>query len=156
MTETKSQTTNRLRGDPDSMLRVATVVFVVALCVHGADHMRRGTAVVSTTVTVAGTIQILLALLTALLVFRRSRWAPIAAVIVGFVSAIGFAMAHLLPDWFGPFSDSFLHAPPASGVLGFSWFAAIVEIVADIAVGIAGLRALQGRGVVTSRREAVK
>jgi Na+/proline symporter len=156
MTETKSQTTKPLWGDPDWMLRLTTVVFVVALFVHGADHMRRGMEVVSTTVTVAGSIQILLALLTALLVFRRSRWAPVAAIVVGFASAIGFTMVHLLPDWFGPFSDSFIDAPPEARVIGFSWFAALFEIAADIAIGIAGMRVLQGRRVITSGHEIVK
>lgn len=156
MTETKSQQTNRFWGNPDSMLRSATVVFLAALLLHGADHMRRGMHAFSTPVTVAGSVHLVLALLTALLVFRRSWWAPVAAIIVGFASTIGFIMVHLLPDCFGPFSDSFIHAPPASRVTGFSWFAAIFEIVADIAVGIAGLRVLQSRHGATSGQKVVR
>ena len=156
MTETKSQQTNRFWGNPDSMLRSATVVFLAALLLHGADHMRRGMHAFSTPVTVAGSVHLVLALLTALLVFMRSWWAPVAAIIVGFASTIGFIMVHLLPDCFGPFSDSFIHAPPASRVTGFSWFAAIFEIVADIAVGIAGLRVLQSRHGATSGQKVVR
>lgn len=141
-------------GKADSILRWTTALFVIALFVHGADHMRRGTDVVSTTISTAGTVQLLLALLTAILVFLRSRWAPAAAIIVGFGSAMGFTMAHLLPHWFGAFSDSFINASMASRVNGFSWFAAIFEIAADIAVGAAGVQALRARRGVTSRLEA--
>jgi hypothetical protein len=150
MSDTKSQPRNRFWGDTDTVLRWATAVFGAALLVHGADHMRRGMDVVSTTVTVAGTLQTLLALITVLLVVTRSRWAPIAAIGVGFASAIGFITVHLLPDWFGPFSDSFINAPPNARVIGFSWFAAIFEILADIAVGVAGLLALQRRRTLQS------
>jgi hypothetical protein len=143
MTDTKSQAGLRFQGDTDVVLRLSAVVFVVALFVHGADHMRRGMEVVSTTITVAGTLQTLLALLTAGLVFRRSRWAPLAAIVVGFASAVGFTVVHLLPNWFGPLSDSFINAPPEARVMGFLWFAAIFEIVAGIAVGVAGLRAVR-------------
>jgi Na+/proline symporter len=156
MTETKSHPANRFWGNTDSVLRLVTVVFIVALLVHGADHLRRGMHAFSATVMVAGSVQIVLALLTAVLVIRGNRWAAVAAVVVGFASAVGFIIVHLLPDWFGPFSDSFIHAPPASRVTGFSWFAAIFEIIADIAVGIAGLRVLRSRRPMTLDREHVR
>jgi hypothetical protein len=90
----------------------------------------------------AGMVQTVLAAATVILVFVGSRWAPHAAVVVGFGSAAGFTAAHLLPAW-GFFSDSFINAPPTAGVTWFSWVAAITEIVADIvlaAVAIAVLR----------------
>jgi hypothetical protein len=43
--------------DPDRGLRIASVVFAVALLVHGADHLRRGTDVLSGEVMWAGTVQ---------------------------------------------------------------------------------------------------
>ncbi|KAA0024386.1 hypothetical protein FOY51_06760 [Antrihabitans cavernicola] len=113
--------------------------------------MRRGMDVISMTVMVAGTLQSILALVTAWLVFTRNRWAPNAAIVVGFASALGFFVVHLLPDWFGPFSDSFINAPPGAGVTGFSWFAAIFEIAADLAIGIAGVRQLR----LTDRRQLI-
>ncbi|MQY29312.1 hypothetical protein [Nocardia aurantia] len=122
-------------------LRAVTVVFATALLVHGADHLRRGMNTVSTLVMTLGTIQFTLAVVVVALVFTGYRHAPVAATIVGFVSAAGFFVVHLLPDWFGPLSDSFIDAPAARRVTGFSWFAAIFEILADIAIGIAGLRA---------------
>ncbi|MGO4618021.1 hypothetical protein AB4305_33720 [Nocardia sp. 2YAB30] len=130
-------------GSAYTELRWATAVFAVALLTHGADHLRRGMNTVPTTVMALGTVQFILAVTTIVLVFLRHRHAPIAAVIVGFASAAGFVLVHLFPDWFGPFSDSFINPPAAAKVNGFSWFAAIFEIIADLAIGIAGLRALR-------------
>ncbi|MEU8894925.1 hypothetical protein [Nocardia sp. NPDC048505] len=128
-------------GSRATELRWATAIFAVALLVHGADHLRRGMDTISSTVMVLGTVQFVAAALTIALVLRGHRWAPTAAVLIGFVSAAGFILVHLFPDWFGPFSDSFINPPASAKVTGFSWFAALFEIVADIALGIAGLRA---------------
>lgn len=127
----------------DSVLAWATALFVVALAVHGSDHMRRGMSTLSSTVQIAGNTQTILALVTVVLVVLRHRWAPTAAIVVGFGSAIGFTMVHVMPSWFGPFSDSFVNAPASHHVIGFSWFAAIFEITADVLIGLAGLRALR-------------
>ncbi|MGW5311233.1 hypothetical protein ACWEVD_23360 [Nocardia thailandica] len=134
-------TTPRQTATENTALRWTTVVFAVALGVHGADHLRRGMSVVSMLVMTLGTIQMLAAVVTIVLVFTGHRWAPVAAATVGFVSAAGFTVVHLLPDWFGPLSDSFVAAPPSAKVTGFSWFAALFEIAADLAIGVAGLRA---------------
>jgi hypothetical protein len=128
-----------------TVLRAVTVVFAIALLVHGSDHLRRGMDTVSTLVMTLGTIQFVLAVAVVVLVFTGHRLAPVAAAVVGFASAAGFFVVHLLPDWFGPLSDSFIHAPATHNVTGFSWFAAIFEILADVAIGIAGLRAAAAR-----------
>jgi hypothetical protein len=60
--------------------------------------------------------------------------------VVGFTSAVGFTVVHLVPDW-GPLSDAFPGAHGA-GVTAFSWFAALFEIGADLAFGAAGVVAL--------------
>ncbi|MFE1592827.1 hypothetical protein [Nocardia sp. NPDC058705] len=130
---------------PEQTLRVTAAVFTVALLVHGADHMRRGMDATSALVNTLGTLQLLFALFTVLLVFRGHREGARAAVFIGFASAAGFTIVHLLPDWFGPLSDSFINASPSAGVTGFSWFAALFEITADIAIAIAGLRVLRSR-----------
>jgi hypothetical protein len=129
------------RSDWDSRLRRAAIFFAVALAVHTADHLRRGMDVVPPAVMTAGMIQGVLAAITVVLVFRRSRWAPHAAVFIGFVSAVGFTAAHLLPTW-GAFSDSFIDAAPAAGVTWFSWVTAILEILADLLFGAAGVAVL--------------
>ncbi|MFE3541932.1 hypothetical protein ACFXK0_03040 [Nocardia sp. NPDC059177] len=133
----------------DTALRITTAVFAVALLVHGGDHLRRGLDVCSALVNALGTLQMLFAVLTIALVFRRHSAAPLAATLVGFGSAIGFTLVHVLPDWFGPLSDSFVNAPPQARVTGFSWFAALFEIAADLAIGIAGLYTLRARQAVT-------
>ncbi|MFD5174521.1 hypothetical protein ACFWM1_01825 [Nocardia sp. NPDC058379] len=135
---------------PETTLRAATAVFAVALVVHGADHLRRGMDATSALVNALGTLQLLAALLVVVLVFRRHSAAPLAAVIVGFASAAGFFVVHLLPDWFGPLSDSFVNAPADANVTGFSWFAALFEIAADLAVGLAGLRVLRERSAAVA------
>ena len=123
----------------EQRLRLAAIAFAVALAVHGADHLRRGVDVVTTTVRVAGGIQLLLGAITLVLVFRRHPWAPSAAIAVGFASAIGFSAAHLLPHW-SSFSDSFTGSHVAPKVTALSWAAALFEIGADIVLGCAGLR----------------
>jgi hypothetical protein len=132
------------RSDWDTRLRWAAVFFAVALTLHTADHLRRGMDVVPPAVITAGMIQGVAAAITVVLVFRGSRWAPHAAILVGFASAVGFTAAHLLPT-FGAFSDSFIDAAPAAGVTWFSWVTAILEILADLLFGAAGVAVLAAR-----------
>ncbi|MFJ4655359.1 hypothetical protein ACIP5Y_29115 [Nocardia sp. NPDC088792] len=125
-----------------AQLRWFAALFAIAVLTHGADHLRRGMNTVSSTIMALGTTQLILAAVTVVAVFLGLRWAAWAAVAIGFVSALAFAVVHLLPDWLGPFSDSFINAPAAAKVTGFSWFSAVFEILADAAFGIVGLRAL--------------
>lgn len=127
------------RGEGELLRRMA-IVFLAALLVHGADHVVRGTEVLTTLVLVAGSIQVLLGALAVVLVLMRHPSAPVFAVLVGFTSAIGFTMAHLLPGW-GAFSDPYVGANVAPGVTWFSWLTALFEVGADVAFGWAGLRA---------------
>jgi len=122
-------------------LRWTGAIFLVAVTVHGVDHLRRGTDVVSAQVVAAGTFQYVAAVVAVVLVFRGHRWAPIVAAYVGFSSAVGFAGAHLLPHW-SSFSDSYVH-PVAPGVTFFSWVTALLEIAADAAFGDAALLAIR-------------
>jgi fatty acid desaturase len=133
----------------DARFRGSAMVFGAAVAPHGADHLRRGMDVIPAAVMVAGMIQIVLAVLTIALVFRGSRWAPHAAVVVGCASAVGFTVAHLLPTW-GFFSDSFINAPPAARVTWFSWVTAVFEIFADLAIGLLGVAVLRSRDVACS------
>jgi hypothetical protein len=124
---------------PEERLRRIAVVFVVAVGVHGVDHVRRGVDVLTTQVLSAGSIQFVLAVIALVLVLRRHPWAASAAIAIGFSSAIGFTAAHLLPHW-GSFSDSFTGSRVAPNVTVLSWATALFEIGADIAVGCAGVR----------------
>jgi len=137
------------------VLRWAAVAYAIAWAIHTGDHIRRGTGVVTTEVFAAGSIVAILQLSAVAAVFLRSRWAPALAVAIGFPDAIGIAAVHLLPHW-GSFSDAFPGAN-GTGVTVFSWFAAIVEIVAALGFGIAGAYALQAtrsRSVATAGEPA--
>jgi hypothetical protein len=132
----------RLTSDGERLLRFTGVVFAVALLVHGADHARRGVGELAPAVFWLGNAQSAAALIALFLVFTRHRWAPAAAIIVGFASAVGFTVVHLVPDW-GPISDAFPGAHDHTDVTAFSWFAALFEIGADLAFGAAGVFALR-------------
>ena len=123
-------------------LRVSAVVFALAVAVHGADHVRRGVDAVTAVVRGAGATQAVLVAVAVVLVFRRHRLAPLVAAIVGVVSAVGFAAAHLLPQW-SAFSDPFTGTVVAPGVTAFSWFTAAFEIAAGVAFAVAGLRLMK-------------
>jgi cyanate permease len=96
----------------DRALQVSALVLVVVFTIHGIDHLHRGLHFESALILFLGTLQSLLVGLAAALVITRNRWAAAAAVVVGSINATGFTVQHLLPDWFGPLSDSFIHAPP--------------------------------------------
>jgi hypothetical protein len=121
---------------------VAAAVFAVALAVHAFDHLRRGMDVLTPSVFWLGNFQTVVAVVTLVLVVRRHRLALPFAVFIGFASAFGFVVVHLLPD-FGPVSDSFCGAHPAPHVTGLSWFAALFEIGADLLFGAFALDALR-------------
>jgi hypothetical protein len=100
--------------------------------------------VVPPAVLTAGMIQGFVAVIAVVLVFRGSRWAPDAAILVGFGSAVGFTAAHLLPTW-GAFSDSFIAAAPVEAVTWISWVTAILEILGDLLFGAAGIAVMVAR-----------
>jgi hypothetical protein len=130
--------------DWNQVFRWAAMLFAAAVALHAVDHLRRGMNALPPAVMIAGMLQILLAAITVALVLLGSRWAPHAAVVIGFVSAAGFTAAHLLPTW-GFFSDSFINGPPSARVTWFSWVTALCEIAADMLFGLAGILVLRAR-----------
>lgn len=124
----------------DGVLRYAAIAFMVTVAIHGGDHFFRGIEDQSPQVVGGGTLQFILGALAVLLVFRRHRAAPTAAIVVGFASALLFSAAHLLPTW-GAFSDSYVTPETGAGVTWFSWVTALLEISADLFFGWAGVRA---------------
>ena len=124
-------------------LRYAAAFYALAWAVHAADHAGRGSAVITTEVAVLGSTVAVLQLAAVAAVFARWRWAALAAVAIGFPDAVGIAAVHLLPHW-SAFSDAFPGSHGA-GVTTFSWFAAILEVVAALAFGFAGLYAQRRR-----------
>jgi hypothetical protein len=121
-------------------LRYAALFYAVAWVVHTGDHVRRGLGVVTPEVSVLGTAAAFLQIVAIALVLGQHRWAPVLAVAVGLPDAIGIAAVHLLPHW-SSFSDAFPGAH-GTGVTGFSWVAAIIEVAAALAFAAAGARLL--------------
>jgi hypothetical protein len=135
----------RLPDTAHTQLKLVTVAFVVAVAIHGTDHVMRGTDVVQPLVKWAGTLQALLAIPVLGLVLRAHPAAPTAATWFGFGSALLFTASHLLPHW-GPFSDSFINPAPDAGVTAFSWVTAALEIGAGLVLGAVAVRiTAQGR-----------
>jgi len=132
----------------DFYLRTTAVIFAAAVLVHGSDHVRRGLDASPTAVMIAGSIQAVVVPIAVVLVFRRTRWAPHAAIVAGFASAALFIYAHVLPTYahvlpgFWTLSDSFV-SEPHTHVNWFSWVTAVLEIITGIVFGVAGARALR-------------
>jgi len=132
----------------DFYLQTTAVIFAAAVLVHGSDHVRRGLDASPTAVMIAGSIQAVVVLIAVVLVFRRTRWAPQAAIVAGFASAALFIYAHVLPTYahvlpgFWTLSDSFV-SEPHTHVSWFSWVTAVLEIITGIVFGVAGARALR-------------
>jgi|SRR5205807_3985140 len=150
MTETLTAAPAPLRAAPAPwfanrqaarLLRYAAVFYAVAWAVHTGDHIRRGLGVETVEVSTLGSITAIAQLLVVATVFLRWRWAALAAAAIGFPDAVGIAAVHLLPHW-SAFSDAFPGAH-GTGVTGFSWFAAVLEIVGALVFGMAGVHALR-------------
>jgi hypothetical protein len=128
--------TNR---NTDIALRLAVSLYLVGLIAHTADHVRRGTSVVTTEVLVLGVVSTIAGIVTVALIFTRNRHAPLAAAVFGFQVAIGVSAVHLLPKW-SVFSDAF-PGSRGTGITAMSWAVVLVEIAGALALGIAGASA---------------
>lgn len=117
----------------------AAIAFVIGFSVHGLDHLRRGMSASPPFIMAAGMTQGLLIVLAVTMVVMDRPRAPLAAIVVGFGSAVGFTYAHLLPTFLPGYQDSFVSLPHIN-VTWFSWFSALAEIGTAIAFGIAGIR----------------
>lgn len=133
----------------DRRLVLAGVLFAVGSGIHLLDHLRRGQGSVTEELYWAGNLALIVQVVVITLVLTRHRLASLAAVAAGFPLAIGFAAAHWLPEW-SALSDPFL----GGGADAFSLVASGTEIAGALAVGIAGLTVLRGRGLAASGSRA--
>jgi hypothetical protein len=129
----------------DRLLRYATLLYAVGLVAHTADHLRRGTGVLTREVFWAGILSTALGMATIVIVFAGHRLAVLVAAVAGFPVAVGVAAVHLLPHW-SVLSDAFPGAR-GTGVTAFSWTVVLVEIAGALAVGAAGAHALRREGL---------
>ena len=137
---------SRERTSTDRRLEAAAVFFAIAVLVHNSDHVRRGAQTLHLDVFVAGTSAIVLEVALVVLPVMRHRVAPLAAAVGGFALAAGYVVTHFLPAH-PVLSDSFVSGKNVSPL---SWFAASLEVVAALTLGIVGLIALRERGGLVS------
>lgn len=129
----------------DRLLQWGAVAFTVFVLLHNGDHTRRGLDVLSTDVVVAGTLAIFVEIGIVAVIIAGHRLAPLAAAATGFGLAAGYVLVHLLPGR-GWLSDPLFDG----GGEGLSQAAAIGEIAAAVALGVAGVLALRARGGLAS------
>jgi hypothetical protein len=125
----------------DRALRYSTGLYAIGLVAHTADHLRRGTGLLTHHVFWAGNLSTLAGVITVALVFSRHRLAPVMAAAFGVPVAVGVAAVHLLPHW-SAFSDAFPGAAPASKVEWISYVVVLVEIIGAALTGIIAVRIL--------------
>jgi hypothetical protein len=111
---------------------------MVANVAHGLDHQRQGTERLTTEVMIGGTVLTILAIVTLVLVLRRSPRAPLVCTIVGLWSAAGVAAAHIAPHW-SAFSDPY----PDLSLDALSWAVMLAEVGTALILGLVGLRELR-------------
>jgi hypothetical protein len=116
----------------------AAIAFVIGFGVHGLDHLRRGMSASPPFVMAAGMVQGLFIVLTVSMVVMDRPRAPLAAIVIGFGSALGFTYAHLLPTFVPGYQDSFISLPHTN-VTWFSWFSALAEIGTALVFGVVGM-----------------
>jgi hypothetical protein len=136
----------------DRALRWATALYALGLAAHFADHLRRGTGVITGEVFWAGIVSTTLGVATIALVVAGHRLAPLAAALVGIPAAVGVAAVHLLPHW-SALSDAF-PGGSATGVTAMSWTVVMLEILGAAAMGVVGLRIVAAHGVRRARGTA--
>lgn len=135
-------------NQPREFLRWAAVTFVIGFGIHGLDHLRRGMSASPMFVMVGGGVQALFVAAAVVMVFTYSARAPLAAIVVGFGSALVFTYAHLLPTFLPGYQDSFV-SPPHINVTWFSWLSAVAEIGTGTVFAFAGIQAMDNGGMTT-------
>lgn len=148
----ESTSRRRTKATPSRLLTYAAVGYAVGMVVHGLDHAMRGFTTDDHHAAWPGWLQIVMAVLTLVvsalalaLVISGQRYAPVAAIIIGFGSFAVFLTIHVLPRW-GILSDSFMTAESGAMVTTYSWATAVLEMATALAFGIAGVRALKQGG----------
>ena len=125
----------------ERLLRWATALYAAGLAAHFADHIRRGTDVITPEVFWAGMASTAAGLLTIVLVATRHRMAATAAAVFGLPVAVGVTAVHLLPHW-SALSDPFVGGG-SIGITPISWTVVLIEIAGAAAMGLIGIAVLR-------------
>jgi hypothetical protein len=121
-------------------LAVVAMAFLAANLLHGIDHERQGTGRLTSEVMIGGAALTLLAIVTLIVVLRRSSRAPLVATVVGFWTAINVGAAHIAPHW-SAFSDSY----PEIDADTLAWAVMLLEIATAFLLGVVGVHRLRAR-----------
>jgi hypothetical protein len=113
------------------------MALLAAVVLHDLDHVRQGRSIEPLVVAI-GVIGDIAVITMVALAIRDSRWAPHAAVVVGFGNVLGFIAVHVLPDW-GPLSDGY----PDLSIDGLSWAIVYIPMAAALWLGVSGLLGLR-------------
>jgi hypothetical protein len=143
------QTITQADTRQDRWLLSAATLFTIAVLIHSADHLRRGTDAIDRDVFWLGTAGVALEIAVVVLACQRHRVAPLFAGVVGSTLAAGYLAVHFLPAR-SLFSDSFTSA---SNVSPLSWFAASLEVIAAVTLAAVGFAVLRERGGLVSAAE---
>lgn len=135
---------------PQTFLRVSASAFLVGWGLHVIDHLRRGMSASPAFVMVGGTVQGAVVLVAITMALRGHARAPEAAILTGAGSALVFTYAHLLPNFWPAYQDSYLSGPRIN-VTWFSWVTALSEIGTGLLFAYAGVRAKSVAALSVSR-----
>jgi hypothetical protein len=129
----------------ETFLRVTAWAFLLGWGVHVIDHLRRGMSASPMFVMVGGMVQGFVVLVAITMALRGYLRAPEAAIFAGVGSALVFTYAHLLPNFWPEYQDSYLSGPRIN-VTWFSWLTALSEIGTGLLFAYAGVRAKRNQG----------
>jgi len=121
-------------------LRLTAWMFLLGWGLHVTDHLLRGMTASPMFVMAGGMIQGVIVIVAITMALRAQSRAPDLAILTGVGSAVVFTYAHLLPNFWPNFQDSYLTGPRIN-VTWFSWVTALSEIGTGLLFAYAGLRA---------------
>ncbi len=119
------------------LLPWASALYAIGIIAHTADHLRRGTDVLTPEVLWAGNVSTMAGVVVIALVLARQRAAPYIAAAFGAAVSVGVSAVHLLPHW-SAFSDAFPGSHGA-GVSPISWVVVLLEIIGALSMTVAVL-----------------
>jgi hypothetical protein len=130
-----------------TFLRAAAWAFLLGWGLHVVDHLLRGMSASPTFIMVGGMVQGVIVVIAVSMALRGTGFAPEAAIFAGLGSALVFTYAHLLPNLWPAYQDSYLSGPRIN-VTWFSWVTALSEIGTGLVFALAGTRARRSRPAV--------
>lgn len=125
---------------PQRFLRISALTFLVGWALHVIDHLLRGMSASPAFIMAGGMVQGVVVIVAIAMALSGHRRAPEVAIFTGVGSALVFSYAHLLPNFWPGYQDSYLTGPRVN-VTWFSWVTALCEIATGLLFAYAGFRA---------------